>query len=110
AGGARPERGSQPETVKRSRAVAWILLAAGLALAFAVRVRLRDLPLERDEGEYAYAGQLILEGTPPYVEVSNMKLPGTYYAYAVLLAIFGRSPAGIHVGLAVWTTASALLL
>ena len=24
------------------------------------------MPLERDEGEYAYAGQLILQGIPPY--------------------------------------------
>jgi 4-amino-4-deoxy-L-arabinose transferase-like glycosyltransferase len=96
--------------VKRSGAVAWVILLAGLTLAFVVRVRVKDMPLERDEGEYAYAGKLILEGTPPYVEVSNMKLPGTYYAYALFLAAFGRTPAGIHLGLAIWTTASGILL
>jgi 4-amino-4-deoxy-L-arabinose transferase-like glycosyltransferase len=68
------------------------------------------MPLERDEGEYAYAGQLILEGTPPYVEVSNMKLPGTYYAYALFLALFGGTHSGIHLGLAIWTTASGILV
>jgi len=31
-----------------------------------VRVRLLDVPWERDEGEYACAGQLILEHVPPY--------------------------------------------
>jgi len=51
-----------------------------------VRFRLRDFPLERDEGEYAYAGQLILQGIPPYQLAYNMKLPGTYAAYA-----WGRS-------------------
>ena len=34
---------------------------AAIALAGVVRVRLADAPLERDEGEYAYAAQLILE-------------------------------------------------
>ena len=31
-----------------------------------VRWRLAAMPLERDEGEYAYAGQLMLEHIPPY--------------------------------------------
>jgi len=91
-------------------AISWALLAAGLLLAFAIRVRLLDLPLERDEGEYAYAGQLILEGHVPYGEMDNMKLPGTYYAYALVMAAFGETARGIHLGLALWTTLSALLL
>ncbi len=91
-------------------ALPWVLLAAALILAFAIRIRLLDLPLERDEGEYAYAGQLILEGHVPYGDVDNMKLPGTYYAYALIMALFGQTPRGIHLGLALWTTASALLL
>jgi hypothetical protein len=104
---------SKPDDAPGSRlasALPWVVLAAGLAFAFSVRVRLLDLPLERDEGEYAYAGQLILEGTPPYAEVSNMKLPGTYYAYAAFEAVFGETQRGIHLGLALWTTASAIVL
>ena len=69
-----------------------ILLIAG------IRFRLRELPLERDEGEYAYAGQLILEGIPPYELAYNMKLPGTYAAYAAILAVFGQTASGIHLG------------
>jgi 4-amino-4-deoxy-L-arabinose transferase-like glycosyltransferase len=90
--------------------LATVVLVAGLTMAFAVRLRLADMPLERDEGEYAYAGQLILEGVPPYTEMYNMKLPGTYYAYAAILRVFGQTPRGIHLGLAVWTTVSALLV
>ena len=60
------------------------------------RFRLLDIPLERDEGEYAYAGQLILQGFPPYELAYNMKLPGTYYAYAAGMAVFGQTTAGIH--------------
>jgi len=44
------------------------LLAVALLTVGFIRLRLLDLPLERDEGEYAYAGQLILQGTPPYQE------------------------------------------
>lgn len=68
------------------------------------------MPLERDEGEYAYAGQLLLEGIPPYQFSYNMKLPGTYAAYAVVLAIFGETPAAIHCGLLIVNAATTLLV
>jgi hypothetical protein len=64
-----------------------------------IRFRLRNMPLERDEGEYAYAGQLILQGIPPYELACSMKLPGTYYAYALGMAIFGETSAGVHLTL-----------
>lgn len=81
-----------------------ILLIAG------IRFRLRDFPLERDEGEYAYAGQLILQGIPPYQLAYNMKLPGTYAAYAMIMAVFGQTTAGIHLGVILVNSASILLL
>src|SRR5215475_2053403 len=88
----------------------WIIVAVMVLVAVFVRVRLRDIPLERDEGEYAYAGQLMLEGIPPYKEASNMKLPGTYAAYAVIMAVFGQTPGGIHTGLALVNAASIVLM
>ena len=69
-----------------------------LALVIGVRLRLLSMPLERDEGEYAYAGQLILQGIPPYQLAFNMKLPGTYAAYALIMALFGETDWGIHLG------------
>src|SRR5208282_3182955 len=79
------------------------LTALGLLLVlvfnFAVRWHLREMPLERDEGEYAYAGQLMLQGIPPYQLAYNMKFPGVYFAYAALMKIFGETPPGIHAGL-----------
>ncbi|HEX9047764.1 MAG TPA: hypothetical protein VF988_12125, partial [Verrucomicrobiae bacterium] len=75
----------------------WFMVAV-LAVVALGRLRLLDFPLERDEGEYAYAGQLILQGVPPYAEAYNMKFPGTYLAYAGIMALFGQSPAGIHFG------------
>jgi hypothetical protein len=92
------------------RSWAWWFTLAVLVFVAAVRFRLRDFPIERDEGEYAYAGQLMLQGIPPYQLAYNMKFPGTYAAYAVLMALFGQSPAGIHLGLICLTTATALML
>jgi hypothetical protein len=90
--------------------IAWTLLAMALIFAIYVRVRLREFPLERDEGEFAYAGQLILQGVPPYKLAYNMKLPGTYLAYAALMAVFGQTTSGIHLGLLAVNLATIVLL
>jgi hypothetical protein len=86
------------------------LLLLAILLFASIRIRLKDMPLERDEGEYAYAGQLILQGISPYQLAYNMKLPGTYAAYAVILAIFGQTPSGIHTGLLVVNAATTLII
>jgi hypothetical protein len=75
-----------------------------------VRLRLVDVPLDRDEGEYAYIGSLLLDGIPPYARAYNMKMPGIYGLYAVVLAVFGRSAAGVHLGLLAVTTVSTVLV
>ena len=90
----------------------WVcfLFLAVIILALAIRVRLLAVPVERDEGEYAYAGQLMLQGFPPYSLAYNMKMPGIYAAYALILAIFGQTHEGIHLGLLVINAATILLL
>ncbi len=85
-------------------------MVAVLVVVAGVRLRLLNFPLERDEGEYAYSGQLILQGIPPYQLAYNMKFPGTYAAYAVILALFGQTPAGIHFGVLCLTMLTALML
>jgi len=74
----------------------WLVVLLLLVLVGFIRVRLLDVPLERDEGEYAYAGQLLLQGIPPYELAYNMKLPGTCFIYALGMALFGQNIAGIH--------------
>jgi len=88
----------------------WWFMVAVLVVVAAARLRLLNFPLERDEGEYAYAGQLMLQGIPPYQLAYNMKFPGTYAAYAVIMALFGQTPAGIHFGVLCLTTLTALML
>jgi hypothetical protein len=92
------------------RWVPWLVIALILLSTGFIRVRLLDLPLERDEGEYAYAGQLIRQGIPPYQLASNMKLPGTYFAYAAGMAVFGETPRGIHLTLLVANSATVIFM
>jgi hypothetical protein len=91
-----------------SRAWAWLAVAAVVTAAAVVRLRLLDVPLDRDEGEYAYFGQLLLEGVAPYAQAYNLKLPGIYGVYALILAVFGQTPAGIRAGLIVTTSATTV--
>jgi Dolichyl-phosphate-mannose-protein mannosyltransferase len=88
----------------------WWFMVAVLVLMATVRLRLLNFPLERDEGEYAYAGQLMLQGIPPYELAFNMKFPGTYAMYALIMALFGETPAGIHFGVTIITTLTSLML
>lgn len=90
----------------------WPWICLGLILLFVVAARIHRLPvpLERDEGEFAYAGQLILEGIPPYQLAYNVKLPGIYAAYALVMAVFGQTPAGVHLGLLLVNLGAIVLL
>ncbi len=93
-----------------NQVVIYSLLAIILLIAAMLRYRLLGLPLERDEGEYALMGQLILKGIPPYEMAYNMKLPGVYYMYALMMAIFGQTNIGIHLGLLVMNLMTIFLL
>ena len=79
----------------------WGLAIIVFGVTVAIRIRLLGMPLERDEGEYAYAGQLMLQGIPPYKLAYNMKFPGTYAAYAAIMSVFGQTTIGIRLGLLV---------
>jgi len=89
----------------------YLLLTCIIILIIAVlRAGLVNVPLERDEGEYAYMGKLILDGVPPYSTAYNMKLPGTYGMYSFLMLIFGTNTSGIHIGLLLMNAATMFLL
>jgi 4-amino-4-deoxy-L-arabinose transferase-like glycosyltransferase len=103
------------ETAGKSPAIkrfSWhiAVLLSLVAMFGLIRWRLAQMPLERDEGEYAYAGQLMLQHIPPYKFAYNMKLPGTYAAYAVIMAILGETPQGIHLGVLLINTLTLILI
>ena len=78
---------------------AWVSLAVVMLITLVIRWKFINVPFERDEGTYAYFGQLVLDGKIPYVDFYEMKLPGIYYCYALLVAIFGATLKGMHIGM-----------
>lgn len=87
----------------------WALAAATVLAVAAARLRLLDLPLDRDEGEYAYMGQLLLQGLAPYAGAYNMKFPGTPMVYAAVLAL-SESAAAIRAALLAANLATTVLV
>jgi hypothetical protein len=93
-----------------NRAFLWLLLV--LAIVTAVRIRLINTPLERDEGEFAYGGQLMMQGVSIYKEAYNdaLKLPGTDAAYALAMLLFGQTTAALHLAVILVTLATAIFI
>ena len=104
------QNAGKPALQSKRGYVALFVIVPVILFTTGVRIRLLEVPLERDEGEYAYAGQLMLEGVPPYGSVYNMKLPGVYAAYALILRAFGQTHKGIHLGLIFINAATAVLV
>ena len=84
---------ARPSSWPPLRIAWWVVFVLLLITVVGIRIRLLGVPLERDEGEYTYAGQLLLQGIPPYQLAYNMKFPGVYAAYAFVIALFGQTPA-----------------
>ena len=102
---------SRPDTLlSYHRMITWGLVLLSMLFVAVIRIRLLSIPLERDEGEFAYMGQLMLQGIPPYALAANMKLPGTYAAYALIMALFGQTIEAIHLGLLLVNVSTMLMV
>ncbi len=102
-----------PITYKKyhiSKYFPWVATAMILALTAVLRFSMLQMPLERDEGEFAYMGQLLLQGIPPYLMAYSMKLPGIYAIYALIMGIFGQSIFAIHLGLLIFNGIAIVLV
>ncbi|MGH7939548.1 MAG: glycosyltransferase family 39 protein [Limisphaerales bacterium] len=95
---------------KRHWAVWWLFLV--LLTMTVIRIRLLDTPLERDEGGFAYGGQLMLQGVSIYrgAYTDALKLPGICAAYAVAMVLFGQTAAGIHAAVIFVVLATAIFV
>src|SRR6478672_6728299 len=80
------------------------------AAACVIRWPIAAMPLERDEGEYAYIAQRWWLGDVPYRDSFDQKPPGAFVAYAVIEKVFGTSPAAIHWGTQVYTLCTLALI
>lgn len=86
------------------------LLVCTLAFSVALRWKLLDIPLERDEGDYAYGAQMLLRGFHAYQDFYTVRLPGIYFIYTLILLAFGQTHVAIHTGLLIVNLATAVLI
>ncbi len=74
------------------------ILPLSLVVLFSLvlRINIAAIPLERDEGEYAYIAQRWLAGDLPYRDAFDQKPPGIFVVYAMMVALGGTSVHAIH--------------
>jgi 4-amino-4-deoxy-L-arabinose transferase-like glycosyltransferase len=90
--------------------VHFFLLLFVLVAVFFLRLPLLDMPLERDEGGFAYIAKMMLGDKNLYTDLHDSKLPLLYIIYAVIIKLFGYNAIGIHLGLLVFNTATILVI
>jgi len=94
----RPEPVGAPPWV-----VAWLPALLGVIMGLPTLV----YPFGRDQGNYAYAGWVLLEGGTPYADVFIFKPPATPLVHAAALGLFGVDMMSIRLLDLGWTALSA---
>lgn len=77
------------------------LLFVCIVVLFLFRLNFVNFAMERDEGIYIYFGKLILEGKVPYNDFYEIRFPGIFYMYALVVKLFGYSAKGVGIGFGV---------
>ncbi|MBL7829084.1 MAG: glycosyltransferase family 39 protein [Saprospiraceae bacterium] len=77
----------------------WIFLILFLAVVLYTRLALLGMPLERDEGGYAYIGERLFGTQHLYSDMLDIKLPGLYFLYWLFNQLPGGYEKSIHLGL-----------
>jgi 4-amino-4-deoxy-L-arabinose transferase-like glycosyltransferase len=100
---------SSPADARARRARNLVIALAVLCFGL-LRAPYLSVPLERDEGEYAYIAQRMLAGDMPYRDAFDQKPPAIFFVYLGTLALLGESVEAIRVAMHLWTAATGLLL
>jgi hypothetical protein len=85
-----------------------VLLIFSSLVFLIARIRLLAMPLERDEGSFAYIGHWLLRGRELYTDMLDSKLPGLYTIYGIFTTLFGLTPTGVHMALLISNIVSAV--
>lgn len=94
-----PVQPTKPAAVPSRPFPEWAIIGILFVLTILLRWQYLEIPLERDESVYYYLGKTALEGGRPYYDFYEMKPPGLFYSYALLVGIFGYSGLGPHLAL-----------
>ena len=93
----------------RGRGVFAALLAAG-AVSVLLRWPFLSVPLNSDEGGYAYTAHWMLQGLQLYRDLWFDRPQGTFLIYAGIFRLFGESVESIRFGAAVYNALTVVLL
>ena len=67
----------------------YVLVGITILALFFIRRNFIGIAMERDEGDYAMFGKWLLSGAKPYVDFYEMKPPGIFLIYALVVKVFG---------------------
>src|SRR5262245_61907578 len=67
-----------------------------LLISLAIRMPALHLPLDRDEGGFAYIGWVWNQGQLPYRDAFDNKPPMLYLAYRTAIELCGANAEGVH--------------
>lgn len=74
-----------------------------------IKIRFLNIPLERDEGEFAYIAQLLLNGRSPW-EAFSYKIPGVAFIYSLFMFCFGQNIFAIKLSLLFFNLGTCIFL
>ena len=108
-------RGTRVDTVEASSRfqathAEWAGFIAICLFALLLRFPVAGMPLERDEGEYAYIAQQWLQGALPYRDTFDQKPPGVHLMYVLIESLAGTTPAAIHWATQIYTLGTLAVL
>jgi len=84
-----------------------IFIAAIAAAVMFMRLRFISLPLDNDEGTYAYIANFMNSHYMPYRDIFDHKPPFIYFIYSAAMDLFGRDAYAIRFFAAVYVAAAA---
>jgi hypothetical protein len=96
--------------VDRAAKQVWIGSLAVALLGLALRAPVADLPLERDEGEYAYIAQRWLDGAVPYRDAFDQKPPAIFAFFAAAFVVGGETPAAVRWAAQLWVAGALVAI
>jgi hypothetical protein len=85
----------------------WILIIIVYTI---IRINIVSIPLDRDEGIFGYAGQVILNNGIPYRDVIDIKPPVVYYINAIALLFIPPTSTAIHIFLHLYNFLTLIVL
>jgi len=81
-----------------------------LSVYFHIRINLTDIPLNRDEGGFAFFGRMIAQGGTLYRDGMDHKPPGIWLIYAALSYLVPFTARGLHWAVQIYNLATLVLL